>query len=310
MPPSAESPPPEGLDTAASTAPQPGAWERSLGHRYRGARWIGWRARALVAAALIGCVGMLLLIRGLADVPSLPVELQASDAGALLVVDAAGTLQPVSAIADQNGRSTAVDALLLQRSARWLVDDAQRASQARQHDALAYALASGTTRLMLANGQTMTVPARPHGAGGLGAMFWLCATLALLLYLVTMVVVLARPEVRNALYAAMALAQVGNLVFLAAESISAPGLPPGFMQWNHDLRTAFDLVTAAALVHATGLHPRRLAGHGSRAAAVWLAVVALLAAQQAGLLVNTWWWKPGCAGCGSHARAAVDDDPL
>lgn len=306
MPSSAESLPPEGLDTAASPAPQPGAWERNLGHRYRGARWIGWRARALVAAALIGCVAMLLLIRGLAAVPALPVVLQASDAGALLVVDDAGTLHRVSAIADQNGRSTAVDALLLQRSARWLVGDAQRASQARQHDALARALASGTTRLLLADGQTMTARARPHGASGLGAMFWFCATLALLLYLVTMVVVLARPEVRNALYAAMALAQVGNLVFLAAESIPAPGLPAGFMQWNHDLRTAFDLVTAAALLHVTGLHPRRLTGHGSRAAAVWLAVAALLAAQQAGLLANTWWWTQSVAiTCGLAAVAQL-----
>jgi len=306
MPPSAESLPPDVNDMALRPAVQLDRWERSPGHRSRGARWIGWRARALVAAALIGCVGMLLLIRTLAAIPALPVSLQANDAGALLVVDATGATQRVSAIVDKGGRSTPIDAVLLQRSARWLVDDGQRARQASQHDILARTLASGTVRLTLADGQTMALNARPHGVAGLGAMFWFCATLALLLYLVTMVVLLARPEVRNALYAAMALAQVGNLLFLAAESLPALGLPAGFMRWDHDLRTGLDLVTAAALVHATGLHPRRLPGCGSRAAAVWLAILALLAAQQAGLLANTWWWTQSVAiACGLAAVAQL-----
>ncbi len=301
-----DSQPQSGEAVAPSPAQRQGPWERSLGQRYLGARWIGWRARALVAAALIGCVGMLLLIRTLAAVPALPVALQANDAGALLVLDASGRPQAVSAIADEAGRSTPVDALLLQRSARWVVDDGQRARQADQHDTLARALASGSVRLTLPDGQVLPVTAQPRGAGGLGAMFWFCTTLALLLYLVTMVVVLARPEVRNVLYATMALAHVGNLVFLAAESLSTLGLPAGFMQWDHDLRTGFDLVTAAALVHVTGLHPRRLTGHGARAAAIWLAVVALLAAQQGGLLSHAWWWTQSVAiACGLLAVAQL-----
>ena len=301
-----DSPLQPGEAVAPSPALRQGPWERSLGQRYLGARWIGWRARALVAAALIGCVGMLLLIRTLAAVPALPLAMQASDAGALLVLNASGRPQAVSAIADDAGRSTQVDALLLQRSARWVVDDGQRARQANQHDVLARALASGTVRLTLTDGQVLAVRAQPRGAGGLGAMFWFCTTLALLLYLVTMVVVLARPEVRNVLYAAMALAQVGNLLFLAAESISTVGLPAGFMQWNHDLRTGFDLVTAAALVQATGLHPRRLTGHGARAAAIWLAVVALFAAQQGGLVSHAWWWTQSVAiACGLLAVAQL-----
>ena len=40
---------------------------------------------------------------------------------------------------------------------------------------------------------------RPRGSSGLGALFWLASAFALLLYLVTMVVVLARPDRRNVL---------------------------------------------------------------------------------------------------------------
>ena len=298
--------PPADNDTAPMPASPPGRWERSLGHRYRGARWIGWRSRALVAAALFGCIGMLMLIRSMAAVPALPVSLKANEVGALQVVGAAGDLRVLRRLTDASGHSTPLDSLLLQRSGRWLVDDSQREQQATQHDALARALAAGSVQLTLADGQVMALAPQTHGAAGLGAMFWFCATLGLLLYLVTLVVLLARPEVRNVLYAVMALAQVGNLLFLAVESIPAPGLPVGFMPWDHDLRTAFDLITAAALVHATGLHPRRLAGHGVRAASVWLAVIALIAAQQAGLLPNSWWWTQSVAiACGLTAVAQL-----
>ena len=181
--------PPADDDTLPVPASAPGRWQRSLGHRYRGARWIGWRSRALVAAALFGCIGMLLLIRSMAAVPALPVLLQANDAGALTVVDAAGHLHVLKRLTDPSGHSTPLDSLLLQRSARWLVDDAQREHQATQQDALARALASGRVHLTLADGQVMAVTPRPHGASGLGAMFWFCATLALLLYLVSMHIV-------------------------------------------------------------------------------------------------------------------------
>ena len=49
-------------------------------------------------------------------------------------------------------------------------------------------------------------------------MFWLLCGLALLLYLVAMVVLLAKPNGRNLLYALMSLCQAGNLVFIAIES--------------------------------------------------------------------------------------------
>lgn len=274
-------------------------WERSLGERLGGARWIGWRLRALVGAALIGCLAAFLLIRGLAAVPSLPVTLQGNDSGVLLLTDLSGTPRAVRGIVDAQGRITPLDSLVLQRSARWLVDDGERARHALQHDALASALAAGKLQLLQDDGQVLAVDARPHGAGGLGAMFWLAITLALLLYLVTMVVVLVRPETRNGLYAVMALAQVGNLLFLGAESIPALGLPTGFMRWDHDLRAAFDLATGAALVHATGSHPRLLPGSRVRGLLVWLVVAVLITAMLGRVLANPWWWTQAIMiGCG------------
>jgi len=47
------------------------SFERAL----RGVHWRGWRLRALVAAALAGCVALLLLSRALAALPGLPVTL-------------------------------------------------------------------------------------------------------------------------------------------------------------------------------------------------------------------------------------------
>jgi signal transduction histidine kinase len=289
-------PPPAHLQTTASTpadaAPNPDEHrlERRLGNRLRSARWIGWRLRVLVAAALVGCLAIFVLIRSLAAVPALPVTLQGNDRGVLSLTNDAGTPRAVRLLIEAGGRTTMLNTLLLQRSARWLVNDADREQQAAQQDALADALAAGPLRLVLDDGQTVSLEARPHGATALGAMFWLAATLALLLYLVTMVVLLARPEMRNALYAVMALAQAGNLLFLGAESIPALGLPRGFMRWDHDLRFAFDLATAAALVHATGMHPRRLPGSRARAILVWMVVAGLGSAMLSGQLDNSWWW--------------------
>ena len=142
-------------------------------------------------------------------------------------------------------------------------------------------------------------------AGWVRCSGWLRA-FALLLYMVAIAVLVARPELANGLYAVMALAQAGNLLFLGAESIPALGMPAGFMRLDSDLRSAFDLATAAALVHATGVHPRRLPGIGARAALVWLALAALAAAVATQWLANAWWWtQAAMIGCGVLAVAQL-----
>ncbi len=285
--------------TAASHEWQ-GEWV--AGGPARTARWIGWRLRALVLAVLTGCLLLAILARALAEVPALPLELQGNSAGILSLTDASGTPRAVRALIDAEGAQTPIDALLLQRSGRWLSSDAERIWHAAQHDALARALALGDLQLQLDEGQVVKVAARPHGMAGLGPLFWLAGVLALVLYGVTMVVVLVRPILRNGLYAVMALSQVGNLMFVAAESIPLLGWPPGFMQWESALRCTFDLATGAALVHATGIHPRRLPGTSARALLAWSAAGALVAALSLAALPNVWWWTQGVTlGCGMLA---------
>jgi signal transduction histidine kinase len=291
-----------------SALPEPGfdesTWERRARSRSPSARWIGWRLRGLVVAALIGCVAMFALLRALASQPALQAPLVLDERGALHVGAVTASSVALDRLLTPDGRAVPVDALLLQRTARWLADDAARARHRAQHDALGAALHSGGASFFDRSGATQRVEAAPRGAAGLGWMFWLLATLALLLYLVTMVVLLARPEARNALFALMALSQVGNLLFLATLSTPSLGWPAGFMRWEHDLRTGFDLVTAAALVHVTNLHPRLLAGGAWRSAAVWLtaAVVAVLVTQN--VVVHAWWWTQAALLAGAAAAIA------
>jgi hypothetical protein len=96
-------------------------------------------------------------------------------------------------------------------------------------------------------------------------MFWLLSAFALVLYLVAMVVLLARPTGPQPALRRDGLVQTGNLVFIAVESTLELALPAPFPRLDMPLRIAFDLVTAAALVNVVCLHPRRLPGAaGSR----------------------------------------------
>jgi signal transduction histidine kinase len=299
LPPATGPRPPLG-SAGGDSAFEESTWERRARRRSPSARWIGWRLRGLVLAALVGCIAMFLLLRWLAAVPALDAQLRVDDVGVLRLVGP--TPAPaLQSLIGADGQAHPVDTRLLQRSARWLALDEDRASQMRQHELLAAALAQGTARFVDTEGRTHSVQATPRGAAGMGWLYWLLSTFALLLYQVTMVVLLARPEPRNALFAVMAFAQVGNLLFLAALSTPALGWPAGFMRWEQGLRTLFDLVTAAALVHVTNLHPRRLPGGGLRSALAWLIAGLALAATTTELLTHGWWWTQGLAITGGLA---------
>jgi signal transduction histidine kinase len=269
-------------------------WERRAHSRAPSARWIGWRLRALVLAALVGCLAMFLLMRALTSMPALDAELGVSDDGVLTLQLPAAPLptQPraIVALIGPDERPVPLDPVLLQRSPRWLALDADRERLRTQHDALAQALARGSVRFVGADGSVNDVSATARGAAGLGWVFWLLATLALLLYLVAMVVLLARPEPRNALYALMSFAQVGNLLWLAAVSPPTLGWPADFMRWELGTRTAFDLITAAALAHVTMIHPRRVSHGGWRAGAVWGVTLLFILLELQETVPHAWWW--------------------
>jgi signal transduction histidine kinase len=280
---------------AAESAYAASAFERTLDRRLP-RRWVGWRLRALVAAALIGCLGVLLLVRWLAASPALDATFQASPTGALTLIGSplpalnASIGQKLVAVTGSDGVTVPVDALALQRSPRWQVKDGQRQHQTLQQEALARTFAGGSATLAFDDGTQVTVATPARGLARLGLLFWPLAALALLLYLTGVAVVLARPQPRNALYLLMAWCQAGTLLFIATGSMPGLGLPPGATAGELLPRLAFDLITAAAAVHAFALHPRRVPGAAAIGGGAWLVAGGLLTLAQAGWLVQPWWW--------------------
>ena len=274
------------------------AFERSLDQRLP-TRWIGWRLRLLVLVALVGCVATFALMRWLATSPALDAVFQAGPQGQLVLVGSelraleARVGQQVVAVVAADGTRVPVDALVLQRAPRWQVDDARRALQVRQQEALARAFASGGAALAFADGQQVGVPTPPRGFVGLGLLFWPLAALALLLYLIGVVVVLVRVQLRNWLYLVMALCQAGSLLFIAMESMRGLGWPLGASSHALMPRLAFDLCAAAACVHAFALHPRRVPGANLIAAGGWAVALGVLLLVQMGMLPGVWWWAQG-----------------
>ena len=260
------------------------------------ARWMGWRLRLLFASALVGCVGLFFLAHHLADQPALGARWGAGDDGRIVLLSSElHGLRPLAgqALVGIDGPGGGVelpDAVALKRSARWIVDDAVRARHVAVHEGLAGSRGDGTVGLRFADGSRVQVPLQRRGFGQLGAVFWLSSALALLLYLSAMVVTLARPTRRNLLYAVMSLAQAANLLFIAIGSVHELMLPAGFPAWDLHLRTALDLVTACAALHAASLYPRSSVVCHRIAVGAWVAMCLLLGLIALDAVAQGWWW--------------------
>ncbi len=297
--PSSRAPLPGDAPPAVWTEPDPGLDLNLLSGPAEGrrlSRWMGWRLRLLMFAALTGCVALLLLANWLAEPPRIDATWRATADGR---AELSSTTEPalktqlgqvlVAIETAQDGR-VAVDALTLHQSSRWLTDDAERARHVAMHEQVSQALAHGDVRLTFANGDEVPLKLAPRGINNLGLLFWLLGALALVLYMVAMVIALARPSHVSLLYSVMALCQAGNLVFIAVESTLDLSLPPPFPAWDTPVRMALDLITAAATVHATCLHPLRVRGANAIALATWASTLLLVLASASGLMTPLWWW--------------------
>lgn len=262
-------------------------------------RWMGWRLRLLVLLALLGCLGLFLLARDTAMAPQVQAAWRASPGGGIELHDSADPrLQGrigsrLVELARDDRRVVFDDALALQRSARWLIDDDRRERLSRLHRELAEILAGPSVTLAFEGGARVELAPKPLGLAALPPLFWVFELFALALYLVAMVVLLARPSVRHLLFAVIALCQAGNLVFIAVESVPSLYLPRPFSTLDAPLRMAFDLLTAAAIVDAVARHPKRLPGAGGMAAAAWSLALVLSALAADGDLAHLWWWTQG-----------------
>jgi len=266
-------------------------------------RWIGWRLRLLVALALLGCLSIFVLMRTVTLTPYVDASWRVDTLGR---IELAASSDP--ALRSQIGKAlTAVvggdataaltvsltDALALQRSPRWVIDDAKRMRQQTLRAQIAAALAQDEVRFVFADGTAVALHPSPRGLMGLPILFWSLSLFALGLCVVAVVVLLAQPSGRNAVYAVMALCQSGNLLFIAAEATFEFGLPAPFGRLDMPVRMAFDLFTAASMVNAVCLHPQRLPGSGWIALIGWGAAFALVGSFMAGWLADAWWWTQG-----------------
>jgi signal transduction histidine kinase len=303
--PAPASPAPE--RAGADSAFEASTFERSLGGGHR-TRWIGWRRRALVLAALAGCLSMFWLARWLAATPQIDARWTAGANGSLVLqasplpalqAHAGRTLQ---AIAAAGSAPLPVDALLLHHSPRWQIDDAARTRQVAMQEQLATWLATGPVRLHFDDDAIVELRGEPRGYAGLGVLFWPLAALALLLYLFAIVVLLTRLQARNLLFLVATLGQSANLLFIAFETAHGLGMPPGLQGLDMGGRVVLDACTGAAIVHGFALHPRRLARASAIGATVWLGAltaVMLLSTSPAHL----WWWAQAL--CLAMASAAL-----
>ena len=273
--------------------------EQTLGRVEHLARWMGWRLRFLVVAALVGCLGVLLLARWMAGTPQLPAEWVTTASGQLQLAGSSDPrLQPhvgkvLSSVGSPGRRSVSPDVLALTPSARWIIDDADRVQQQVMHGQLDLLLQQSTVRLTFVDGGAVDVAPMPRGIASLGALFWLLTGLGLVVYMVGMIVVLASPSTRTLLYAAMCSSQAGNLIFLALESTLVFGLPEPLSRLDFPCRVAFDLITSAAVVHAAALHPRKVPGFTLIGWAAWASMIVIGLPAAAGMVQDAWWWTQG-----------------
>jgi signal transduction histidine kinase len=289
-------------DATDSTAgPPTDAWvaDPSSGLTPTLSRWIGWRLRLLVGAALLGCLALFGLARWAGELPTLStqwragadgrVEIATSDAPALQAFRGAR----VTEISAGAVRVPLADALVLHRSGRWVVDDVERERHQRLQENLGRLLQQPQVTVTLEGVGPITLQPQPRGVPGLPIAFWLLGGVALVLYLIAAVVIVARPSGKNVLYAVMTLSQSGNLLFMAVESAVDLGLPAPLPHLGTVLRMGFDLATAAAVVNAICVYPKRLPGGGWIALGGWMFAAAVLLVADRGALPLLWWAVQG-----------------
>jgi signal transduction histidine kinase len=259
-------------------------------------RTMGWRLRLMVLAALFGCLSLLGVTRWLTSNNHIAAQWLSTQGGQLAL---ASTTEPqlqamvgrtLVAISGPEVNVTELDAMVLQRSSRWLPHNAQRQYLEIVHEQLSLALAQPQVTLTFEPEAQVSLSLAPRHWRNLGIGFWLLSSLALALYTVSMVVLLARPCTRTVLFAIMSFCQSANLVCMAIESTLSLGLPSPFYALNWPLRVTLDFITCAAVVHLVAYHPRRWNFSPWIAGCGWtlMACLTLLMVQEQ--VAYLWWW--------------------
>lgn len=283
-------------------------------------RWMGWRMRLLVGLALGACLVVAGCAWWLARQPHLPVTLKARADGHLslqsvdyptlrrlerlelvgLRIDPppeAGPAQPVIFPAGM---------VLLQRSARWLPEEADRArflAFHRQVDAVRqhWRPEGLVAHLSFAHAAEEPVLIAPRSWSGLTVLYWVLSGLALAVFMVGASVLLSHPTRDSAAFALLTTAQSAQLMFMAVGSNLDFFAPAWLASLDFGGRMAADLASAAALMQLAVGVPSRLTAAGRWVGGVVLLLLALVAVATAvapSVLASAagWWaWQGLCA---------------
>jgi signal transduction histidine kinase len=201
--------------------------------------------------------------------------------------------QALGAVRARDGRLQTVDETALRRAPRWTVNDDVRRRLVQTHSGLSQAFAQGPVWLLFDGREPVQVTPAARGFLGLGLLFWPLAALALLVYLIGIVVWLVKPQMRNALFALITLCQAANLLFIALEAVRGLALPEFIVAQDLWLRMGLDIVSAAAILHSTTLHPKALPGARWIVASGWAIAAVLIACGQFTNARGMWWWAQG-----------------
>ncbi|HEX5684283.1 MAG TPA: ATP-binding protein [Ideonella sp.] len=256
---------------------------------------IGWRRQALLLAAVVACLTVFLLARVMANNPHVAADWRVTHDGGLELVytNLPGLKEQVGrelvGIETAPGSAVGFDALALTHSARWLADDTLRERLIKTRLTVARAVEAGHVVLVFSDGHRVDVVPRPRGYAGLGAMFWLLSAFAMVLFLVGWIVPLVQPQLRNLLYALMALSQAGQLLLAAIGSVPGLTLPSSLVLREHSLLTLLDLATGAAILHATALHPYRSRWRALPVLLSWGATLGFAVYAVLGQQPHHWW---------------------
>ncbi len=251
--------------------------------------------RILVVVALVGCFTLFATLRWLAASPTIPGQWNPSSTGQLLLSETnSPVLQPSVGQSLRGlravGDSDVIAIAPLLRSARWTPSEGTRTQATAQAQSLTALLAQPAVELVFENGEVVQVAPQARGLLSLPSVVWLLCALGLLLYLVAAVLFLAQPHRGNALYALMAVCQAINLVFAGVASQPSLGLPRMWLALQAPLPLLLDLLTAAAMVHASCVHPKRLPSASAWVSGAWLVAGTLSALTVLNGHGATWWW--------------------
>jgi len=263
-------------------------------------RWLGWRRRALVVLALLGCVGLFTLLRTLSASPHVDASWRSS-ANGQVVLDSAGDPdlrmhvgETLAGVLLADGRWLPPEVLLARRSPRWVLDDTLRDQQLAHGAAFSAALREGSVRLkFLESPAPVEVRTVARGYAGLGSVFWLMTALALVFYLTGAVVVLVQPDERNLLFGLTALAQTSHLLLIGLDTLPGFEFPAQLAPLDLWLRVSCDIVTGATSVHALSVYPQRLPFQGLIAVTSWAIGIGFIATVAFNAVPHLWWWVQG-----------------